>query len=76
MKALIDSDIWTDPNFEVLSMEAKLIVFWLWTAPGRDSAGVVRFSARRLCLTRGIGKWFVYLRLGWSWRCSLAWWLD
>ena len=56
MKALIDSDIWTDPNFEVLSMEAKLIVFWLWTAPGRDSAGVVRFSERRLANDTGIDK--------------------
>jgi len=48
MKALIGSDIWSDPDFESLSAEAKLIVFWLLTSPSRDNAGVVRVSERRV----------------------------
>ena len=48
MKALIGSDIWSDPDFENLSANAKLIVFWLFTNPSRDNAGVVRVSPKRV----------------------------
>ena len=48
MKALIDSNIWSDPDFEKLSANAKLIVFWLLTSPSRDNAGVVRVSEKRV----------------------------
>lgn len=48
MKALIGSDIWSDPDFESLSAPAKLIVFWLLTSPARDNAGVVRVSHKRV----------------------------
>ena len=48
MKALIDGNIWSDPDFENLSANAKLIVFWLLTSPSRDNAGVVRVSHKRV----------------------------
>ena len=48
MKALISSDIWSDPDFENLSANAKLIVFWLFTSSSRDNAGVVRMSDKRI----------------------------
>ena len=54
MKALINSAIWNDPDFESLSTSAKLVVFWLWTNPGRDMAGCVRVSLKRLAFDTGI----------------------
>jgi len=48
MKAIIAPAIWSDPDFENLSSDAKLIVFWLLTSSSRDNAGVVRISAKRI----------------------------
>lgn len=48
MKAIIGPTIWADPDFESLSCEAKLVVFWLLTSSSRDNAGVVRISNKRI----------------------------
>ena len=54
MKALINATVWNDPDFESLSTAAKLVVFWLWTNPGRDMCGCVRVSMKRLAFDTGI----------------------
>jgi hypothetical protein len=48
MKAILGPTIWADPDFENLSCEAKLLVFWLLTSASRDNAGVVRISEKRI----------------------------
>ena len=48
MKAILGPTIWADPDFENLSCEAKLLVFWLLTSASRANAGVVRISEKRI----------------------------
>ena len=54
MKALLDSGIWSDPAFEELPPEGKLIFLWLLTNPTRDNAGVTRVGLKRLSFETGI----------------------
>ena len=54
MKALLDSGIWSDPAFEDLPPQSKLIFLWLLTNPTRDNAGVTRVGLRRLSFETGI----------------------
>lgn len=61
MKTILGPKIWSDPDFEDLSSEAKLIVFWLLTSASRDNAGIVRISNKRIAFECSINDVNKYL---------------
>ena len=61
MKTILGPKIWSDPDFEDLSCEAKLVVFWLLTSASRDNAGVVRISNKRIAFECSINNVDTYL---------------
>lgn len=61
MKTILGPNIWSDPDFEDLSCEAKLIVFWLLTSASRDNAGIVRISNKRIAFECSISNVEKYL---------------
>lgn len=42
----IDNGIWSDPDFETLSLEATVLYLWSWTNPLCGMAGIYKVSTR------------------------------
>lgn len=50
----IDNGIWSDPDFEALSPQAKLVFIWSWTNPRCGMAGIYKVSHRTIAHECGI----------------------
>ena len=51
---MVDTETWTDPWFEDLSVEAKLLFLYLWTNNRCNSAGMYRINQKVMEVESGV----------------------